>query len=119
MKTLLFAKLPRLPLFNLLSLAVSLFFTVASSLLIIVKAAAFPLAVPLWFSTSWGVGWLAEPIYLWLIPTINLIIILVNFTMARLFPSEERILSFLLVGSSPVISGLLFYTLLRITLVTT
>jgi len=114
-----FTKLTRTAAYNIASLLISLSFTLASSFLIWRNWSRFPLAVPIWFSKPWGESWLASPNFLWLAPTIGLLIVVLNTLTAKYFWSRERVLSLLLVSANPIISGLLFYTLLEIVLVTT
>jgi hypothetical protein len=119
MKTWLSTKLFRRPSFSFLSLSGSLVLVAASCLLIWVKAPDFPLAVPLWFSKTWGKDWLTAPVLLWLIPLISFLIILINFGLARLFSERERLISLILLGSGLITCFLLFYSLLNIILVAT
>ena len=98
----------------LISLGVSLFFVLLSIFLIWRYGGGFPLTVPLWFSKAWGEDRLADPVFLWLLPISALALIFVNLLLSRLFKKGGRMVSLILIWASPVVSGLLFYTLLEI-----
>ena len=117
MKILRYIKLAREVLFSAGITLISLLLTFFSILLIWLNKARFPLVVPLWFSKPWGEDWLAAPSFLWIIPALSLLVILLNLVLARFLWERKDPLSFLLIGSSGVVSGLLFYSLLRIILV--
>ncbi len=119
MKTWLFTKLKSLHHANLISLAASLFFITSSFFLIWQNINNFPLAVPLWFSNPWGVERLAEPVFLWLLPTASFAAVVINFFLSRYFQEREKVLFLLLLWTTPFVSGLFFYTLLRIIFVAT
>ena len=119
MKTWPFTKLSKAAAFNTAGLSISFFLNLASSFLIWQNMTNFPLSVPLWFSKPWGEGWLAAPTFLWLIPTVGFLLTAFNSLAAKFFWRRERILSLLLIAASPIVSSLLFYTLLEIVLVTT
>ena len=106
-----------LSLHAVISLGLSLIFAVLSGYLLFTNAGSFPLAVPLWFSKPWGEERLAEPIFLWLLPTTSLVLVAFNFFLWSFFKNRERLLFLLLLWTSPIVSGLLFYTLLEILLV--
>jgi len=101
----------------IISLGLSLIFVAISSYLLFTNSGNFPLAVPLWFSKPWGEERLAEPIFLWLLPTTSLILVAFNFFLWNFFKNRERLLFLMLLWVSPIVSGLLFYTLLEIILV--
>ncbi|OGY25524.1 MAG: hypothetical protein A2Z11_03805 [Candidatus Woykebacteria bacterium RBG_16_43_9] len=119
MKNWLFSKLGGLSYRYLISLGISFIFTFLSALLIWQNNQGFPLAVPLWFSQVWGEGRLAEPVFLWLIPLTSSMVIIVNLIISRFFDQREKMLASILIWSSPVVSGLLFYTLFEIVSVVT
>ncbi|HEX7456222.1 MAG TPA: hypothetical protein VF303_02030 [Candidatus Nanoarchaeia archaeon] len=119
MKTWTFIKSINPHLASLTSLVAGLFFVLLSAFLIWKNTNNFPLAVPLWFSKPWGEERLAEPILLWLLPLASLATIIINFSLSRIFREKERVLFLLLIWSIPVVSGLLFYTLLEIIFVAT
>ena len=107
----------KLPPASLFSVGLSLIFISLSSYLIWANSGSFPLAVPLWFSKPWGEERLAEPIFLWLLPLTSFLILVLNFFLWRFFQARERILFSVLAWTSPIVSGLIFYTLLEIILV--
>lgn len=112
-----FTKLGNLPLANFLSVVASLIFILSSYYLVWVNREGFPLAVPLWFSREWGEERLAEPTFLWLLPTTSLVLLVLNFFIWRFFKNREPILFLMILWATPVVSGLLFYALLKIILV--
>ena len=114
MKTALFTKLKKLPFRYLSSLGISFAFIFLSSIVIWRSSAQFPLAVPLWFSREWGEQRLAEPVFLWIIPLISLLVVVINLFLSRFFDQKEPIISSILIWSTPIVSGLFFYTLLEI-----
>ncbi|OGY24106.1 MAG: hypothetical protein A2172_01005 [Candidatus Woykebacteria bacterium RBG_13_40_15] len=104
---------------SFISLVFSLLFLFLSVLLISQYYNKLPLAIPLWFTRHWGEARLTSPVFIWLLPIINISIIIINFLMISYFRSREKILSSILVWVSPIISGILFYTLFKIILVAT
>ncbi|OGY21270.1 MAG: hypothetical protein A2126_02100 [Candidatus Woykebacteria bacterium GWB1_45_5] len=119
MKTRRFTKLFRLPPTNILILLAAFSLIFVSCLLIWTKSPQFPLAVPLWFSREWGEKWLAAPIFLWILPLMGFLTIIVNSLLAHLFWTRERPLSLILLGNSLIVSVLFLYSLLSIILVVT
>ena len=119
MNQILFIKLKSLPLPFLGSVGISSAFVFLSTIIIWQNSAEFPLAVPLWYSRSWGEQRLAEPSFLWIIPLISLLVIAINLFLSRFFYQREPILSSILLWSTPIVSGLFFYTILEIVSVVT
>lgn len=119
MKRMLFTKLKKLPFHYLGSVGISFVFIFLSTIVIWRNSAEFPLAVPLWFSREWGEQRLAEPVFLWIIPLISLIVVITNLFLSRFFDQKEPILSSILIWSTPIVSGLFFYTVLEIVSVVT
>jgi len=119
MKTRLSTSFSQILRLDFLGLLVSLLLVASTAFLIWSKTPRFPIAVPLWFSKPWGQEWLAAPVFLWLVPLIGFLITFINFSLAYFFSTRERLLSLLLVGSSVIVCGLLFYSLLNIILVVT
>lgn len=114
-----FTNLFRLPPVNILVVLSTLGLIGVACFLIWLKASQFPLAVPLWFSRTWGEDWLAAPTFLWLLPLISSLILLINSFLSHLFWLKERLLSYVLIGSGLITSVLLLYSLLNIILVVT
>ncbi len=102
--------------FKVLIFLVSAFFPLVSILLLSFTKDSFPVAVPLWFSRPWGLERLAAPAFLWILPLVSFLILIINFFLANYLFLREKILSNILFGSSPLISFLLFFTLLQIVL---
>jgi hypothetical protein len=96
------------------SVVLSFVFIILSGLLVWSNSDRFPLVVPLWFSKPWGEERLAPPTLLWLIPLLSLAFTLVNLMLGSFFGQREKVLSLVLIWSSPVISALFFYTLFEI-----
>ena len=119
MKIALVTKLKSLPFRYLSSLGLSFAFIFFSAVVIWQNNAQFPLAIPLWFSREWGEQRLAEPVFLWIIPLISLLVIIINLSLSRFFDQREPILSSILIWSTPVVNGLFFYTILEIVAVVT
>ena len=119
MKTWRFTKFFRLPPVNILTAISAVGLTGTSCFLIWAKASQFPLAIPLWFSQDWGEPWLAAPVFLWLLPLISFLTLLVNSFLAHLFWTKERLLSQILLGTSLITGVLFLYSLLNIVLVVT
>lgn len=107
-------KVKKLPLRYLSSLGISFAFIILSTIVIWQGRAEFPLAVPLWFSREWGEQRLAEPVFLWAIPLLSLLVAILNLFLSRFFDKKEPILSLILIWSTPIVSGLFFYTTLEI-----
>lgn len=96
------------------SATLSLIFIALSFFLIWSNYQKFPVAIPLWFSKPWGEEWLAPPSYIWVLPIASATFFLFNFILAKIFWSGEKILSWILIWTTPIICLIFFYTLLEI-----
>jgi hypothetical protein len=88
-----------------------------SGVVLIISHPNLPPKIPFWFSKPWGVGRLAEPYYLWLLPTLILIFFLASNLVAKLITKNHPILAKILVWSATLISTVFLLTLYRIILV--
>ncbi|OGY25023.1 MAG: hypothetical protein A2Y57_02560 [Candidatus Woykebacteria bacterium RBG_13_40_7b] len=84
-------------------------------ILILTKKILTP-KIPLWYSKSWGLEQLAGKEWVWIIPVLSALIILLNFAIAKKFFNQELFISRFLNFSSLVVSLLLTITLWRILL---
>ncbi|MEX0617276.1 MAG: hypothetical protein WD231_05790 [Candidatus Woykebacteria bacterium] len=96
---------------------VSLIIIIASSYLVWSHLEKLPPQVPLWYSKVWGVERLAEPRWLFIIPSLLILIFLINQFIAKLLKSPvlTQIITWATLFSGAVIS----YSLLRILLIAT
>lgn len=63
-----------------------------------------PPQVPLWLSRAWGEYRLAHPMYLFLLPAVNLLVYIINLTISAYLNREYLILIYLLFISSFFVS---------------
>lgn len=119
MKILLSTLLPNLPKYSLIGFLIALLFPIIGAIFIWLNKDNFPLAIPFWYSKPFSEEQLAAPNFLWLIPTISIFLVTTNFVLANILSSKERLLSLLLIWASPIVSGLLFISLLEVVLVST
>lgn len=96
-------------------LSVNILVIVFSALLILAHK-NFPPLIPLWFSQTWGLERLASPTYLWIIPGLGFIFLLINQFFAQLVRSERPVLARILVWTSFFITLILFFSTYRILL---
>lgn len=80
------------------------------SSLILVSWGKLPPEVPLFYSRPWGEPILAKPLFLWILPTISLGVLLVNFALNNLVRDEQKFLSKVLVVFALLVSILATYT---------
>ena len=81
------------------------------------KRDLLPPEVPFWYTRTWGQTQLAPSSYLWLLPGLAAVVLIVNLTLAKLFSRRERVLSQLLILVSTLVSFLLgfaFWQILRL-----
>lgn len=90
--------------------------TIIQSMVIwlLVKRAEIPPEVPLWYTKAWGEAQLAPGNYLWLLPGIATMVLIVNLLLSKLFFRRERVLSHLLILVSTLVSFLLGFAFFRI-----
>ncbi len=99
-----------------LVLGISVLFPILSFLLLLSDKREFPIAIPLWFSKPWGLERLAAPSFLWLLPWINIFILITNLFLSYYLYKTQRTLSLILLWANPLLGFLLFFTLLKIVL---
>jgi hypothetical protein len=97
-----------------LSFAIGFFFFLLSTLLLFLKFKSLPPQVPLFYSKPWGEERIPAKIWLWLIPSLSMLILLFNFLILPPFLKKERFLVIVLSLVSVASLFLLFWTLFRI-----
>jgi len=73
-----------------------------------------PPEVPLYYSQSWGKNQLAGKYELLILPISSLVVFFINFTLARLFYQNHKILARILLGFSSLFSFLATVTFYQI-----
>ena len=91
-----------------------LLFFVLSLIVIIWRWKLLPPAVPLWYSKPWGDDRLAQPAWLFILPTANVFWYSINLIMATFVTTEYLVFTQILFLSSLLTSFLSFVTLLKI-----
>lgn len=99
---------------TLYPLILTVFFIVASLLILFLKASALPSQVPLFYSLPWGEERLTKAFMLVLLPVSSGVIFFLNVLSAAYFYEKEILLSRVLIICASFISFLSFYTLMRI-----
>jgi hypothetical protein len=85
-----------------------------SVLLTVFKFASLPQKIPLFYSKPWGQERLAGKEFIWLLPSILLLLIIANTVLAKIFVSRINFLAQMVAVSLSILSILTFFTLLRI-----
>lgn len=102
---------------NLPTTLISFLLTVLSFYLIFSKIEYLPPEVPLWYSKVWGPERLANPDWLWLLPSLIIVIFLVNQIIAKLL--ESKALVNIITWSTVIFGIIINYSLFRILLLIT
>lgn len=76
-----------------------------------------PPQVPLFYTKPWGEEQLAKDFFLWLLPSLSLILTLINLRIASLLYKDQPFLSYLIVWGNVTICLLSAITLIRILLI--
>src|SRR3989344_4004255 len=97
--------------FNLLATSVSLLLAAASFYLVFSKIQNLPPQIPLWYSRVWGTERLASPGWLFLIPTLIIIVLAINQSITSLL--ESRALIKIATWSVVVFAVTISYALVR------
>ncbi len=103
--------------FNPAAALIAIFIAVFSAVLIFNKIGSLPPELPLWFSKDWGAQRLARPDWLWLIPSLIILVFLVNQLIARLLYSASLIR--IITWSSVVFGIIISYSLIRVLILAT
>lgn len=98
---------------SILALSTNFIFTLGSFWLLFSQYGELPPEIPLWFSKEWGLGRLANPIWLWVIPISALAILLFNNVFA-VFLRKQTILALMLVWFASFFSFISLYSLYRL-----
>ena len=85
----------------------------------IVAIGSLPSQVPLYYSLPWGEAQLTSPWYLLLFPAMNVVILVINLSLAILVPTQERLLGRILIFVAAFIGFLTTIDLVKIILLIT
>lgn len=97
-------------------LIISLLIIFATFLLLLLKS-SYPPFLPLWYSRPWGLGRLATPITLYIVPTMALVFLVINYYLANTFKTNNLALSKILVWTALLTAILALITIYKILLV--
>lgn len=92
----------------------SLFIIIIQISLILLNYQNLPQFIPFNFSLPWGESWLAPVDYIFILPLISFIILLLNNFISSLFISSIRLFSLLLTITSLVCSIFMGYSIVQI-----
>ena len=95
-------------------LLASLMCLLVQSALILISWGKLPPQVPIFYSRPWGETLLAAPFWLWLLPGILFISLVVNYTFAIFIVSSERFLVRVLLFSNLLLSVATLYDVFKI-----
>lgn len=95
----------------LLSLVILILLT---SYLILSRVDQYPPEIPLWYSKVWGPERLANPFWLWLIPTLMVSVLIVNHIISKMLESTNLIR--IITWNSVIFGVILSYSLIKILL---
>lgn len=90
------------------------FITIGLTILVGIALGFMPNVVPLFYSLPWGESRLTQKYFLFLLPAISGVFILVNLIIARVIRREHILMVKALALSTLLVSGMLFYTFLGI-----
>ncbi len=102
---------------NLPAALISVLLAALSFYLIFNKIEHLPPEIPFWYSKVWGPGRLADPSWLWLIPSLIIIVLLINQLIAKLLDSKALI--HIITWSTVIFGIIIIYSLFRILLLVT
>ena len=91
-----------------------LFLFVGSLIFTIIKFASLPPKIPLFYSKPWGQERLANREFIWLLPAILLLLILINTVLAKIFAAKILFLAQIVSITLSILTFLIFVTLLKI-----
>ena len=92
----------------------SLLFITIQLILGLTLSSKLPPQVPLFYSRPWGERQLTSPLFLFLLPTVSFLIMMLNFFLATTVTKKEPLISRLMLIFSTVISFLCLVTLVKI-----
>ena len=99
-----------------LAFIISLIF-VMGEVYLLWSAANLPPQVPFWYSKTWGENQLTTPNWLWLIPAVTGVFLLVNAFLCYLISNKEPTVASITIWSTTIISFAATLTLYRILMV--
>ncbi len=85
-----------------------------TSYLIFIGVDQHPPEIPLWYSKIWGPKRLASPFWLWLIPTLMVLVLITNHIISKMLESTSLIR--IITWSSVIFGVILSYSLIKILL---
>lgn len=100
-----------------LALFVFIFFLISVTIqgaLIVLNWRTLPPQVPIFYSKPWGEPMLAAPIFLWILPSLTVIFVIVNYFVALYLLRSQYFLNRVLVVFSAIISFSTLYDISRI-----
>jgi len=100
------------------ALVLTIIVVLAQIVLIVLYFSKLPPRVPLYYSRPWGQPQLAETLYLFLLPSLSLIIFVINSLLASLFVDHKEFYSHCLVWVSTIFSVFNLITLIKILQIT-
>ena len=100
------------------ALVLTLIIILVQIVLIVLYFSQLPPSVPLYYSRPWGQAQLAETIYLFLLPSLSLIIFVINSLLASLFVDHKEFYSHCLILVSTIFSVFNLITLIKILQIT-
>lgn len=92
----------------------NLFFIIIQLIILIWQFGNLPQQVPLYYSLPWGELQLVSTTTLFLIPTLSIVLFLINYLFAISYSQKNPLLSQLLIFTSLIISFFFLITLLKI-----
>ncbi len=87
---------------------------VAQILLILIFWRFLPPQLPLFYSRPWGKEQLTTPLGLFLLPAFSLMVIFINFLLAKFISQEEKLIAQILVTAAFLFNLLCLLTLIQI-----
>lgn len=92
----------------------SFLFLLASILILAIKFASLPPDVPLLYSRPWGEERLAHKVWLWILPGLSIVFLIINLILAKILAKKDQFLAQITLVSVTLVLFLLFWTLFKI-----
>lgn len=100
--------------FNFWTTLFTLLFVFAEVFLVILYWGHLPPEIPIFYSKPWGVPMLGRTIFIWILPVLAFVCLVVNFVLVLVGIKESKFLTRVLVVGSLLVGFGTFYGLLRI-----
>ncbi len=96
------------------AMLISIITALAQIVVIIFSFSQLPPQVPLFYSRPWGKSQLADPLYLFLLPGLSILVLIINSIISAVYVDYEEFYSYCLSWVSTIFSIFSLITLIKI-----